>query len=44
MQTEDFVGFTFDGIHSSDLKLFRVNNGSGRYQMDTVPTFSDKTA
>lgn len=43
MQTEDFVGFTFDGIHSSDLKLFRVNDGSGRYQMNTVPTFSDKT-
>lgn len=43
MQTEDFVGFTFDGIHSSDLKLFRVNDGSDRYQMDTVPTFSDKT-
>lgn len=43
MQTEDFVGFTFDGIHSSDLKLFRVNDGGGRYQMSTVPTFTDKT-
>lgn len=40
---EDFVGFTFDGTHSSDLNLYRVNDGGNRYTWDMVPAFQDKT-
>lgn len=37
-----FIGLTFGGIHSSDLGLYRVSDGS-RYNEDLLPSFSDKT-
>lgn len=43
MQLIDFCGFQFNGVHSSDLKIVRVSNGS-RYNEDLVPAFQDKTA
>ena len=39
----DFLGFTFNGIHSSDLGIFRVSDGS-RYTENLFPTIQDKTA
>lgn len=38
----DFLGFTFDGIHSSELGVFRVSDGS-RYSENLLPTIQDKT-
>ena len=38
----DFCGFTFNGVHSSELNLIRVSDGS-RYNDITGPTFQDKT-
>lgn len=38
----DFLGFTFDGIHSSELGIMRVSDGS-RYSENLLPTFQDKT-
>lgn len=38
----DFLGFTFDGIHSSELGIFRVSDGS-RYTENLLPTIQDKT-
>ncbi len=43
MQLIDFCGFQFNGVHSSDLNIVRVSNGS-RYSEDLVPAFQDKTA
>lgn len=37
----DFIGFTFNNIHSSTLGITRVSNGS-RYEEDLLPTFQDK--
>jgi hypothetical protein len=34
----DFIGFTFDNIHSSELNLVRVSNGS-RYESNLLPSF-----
>ena len=39
----DFCGFTFNGIHTSELNILRVSNGS-RYNETLGPTFQDKTA
>lgn len=39
----DFIGFTFNGRHSSELGITRVSNGS-RYNDNLLPTFQDKTA
>lgn len=39
----DFLGFTFNGVHSSDLGIMRVSNGD-RYETNLSPTFSDRTA
>lgn len=39
----DFCGFTFNGIHTSELNIIRVSNGS-RYNETLSPTFQDKTA
>lgn len=39
----DYIGFTFNSIHSSDLNIIRVSNGS-RYEKNLLPTFQDKTA
>ena len=38
----DFIGFTFDNIHSSDFNLIRVSNGS-RYESNLLPSFQDST-
>lgn len=38
----DFLGFTFDGVHSSELGIFRVSDGS-RYSENLLPTIQDKT-
>ena len=38
----DFIGFTFNGIHSSELGLMRVSDGS-RYTEELLPNFQDKT-
>lgn len=43
MQLIDFCGFQFNGVHSSDLNILRVSNGS-RYDDDLVPAFQDHTA
>ena len=39
----DFCGFTFNGIHTSELNIIRVSNGS-RYNDALGPSFQDKTA
>ena len=39
----DYIGFTFCGVHSSELGLMRVSNGS-RYEQDLLPPLQDKTA
>ena len=36
----DYVGFTFNGIHSSQLNILSVSNGS-RYSMNLLPTIED---
>lgn len=38
----DFIGFTFDNKHSSELGIVRVSNGS-RYNETLLPEFSNKT-
>ena len=38
----DFTGFTFNGIHSSELGLTRVSDGN-RYNENLLPTIQDKT-
>ena len=38
----DFIGFTFDGIHSSELGIVRVSGGD-RYEESLVPSSSLKT-
>lgn len=43
MKLIDFCGFQFNGVHSSDLNILRVSNGS-RYDDDLVPAFQDRTA
>jgi len=40
--TQDFIGFWFDGKHSSEFKLMRVSNGS-RYDDTLTPAFKDNT-
>lgn len=37
----DFIGFTFNGVHSSTLGIMRVSNGS-RYSETLLPTYQDK--
>lgn len=39
----DFIGFTFNRRHSSELGITRVSDGS-RYNDNLLPTFQDKTA
>lgn len=36
----DYIGFTFNGVHSSDLGIMRVSNGS-RYSSNLLPALSD---
>lgn len=37
----DFIGFTFNGIHSSELGITRTSEGS-RYSEDLLPSIEDK--
>lgn len=39
----DYLGFTFDGIHSSKLGIVRTSDGN-KYNENLTPTFSDITA
>lgn len=39
----DFIGFTFNGVHSSELGIIRTSNGS-RFNANLLPVYSDKTA
>ena len=39
----DFVGFTFNGIHSEDFGLYHVSDGS-RYNDNLLPNIQDMTA
>lgn len=38
----DYLGFTYNGIHSSVLGIFRTSNGS-RFEENLLPTIQDKT-
>ncbi len=38
----DFIGFTFDGVHSSELGIVRVSGGD-RYEQSLLPSSSLKT-
>lgn len=38
----DFIGFSFNGVHSEELGLLRVTNGD-RYNMSLSPSFNDIT-
>ena len=38
----DYMGFTYNGVHSSDLGIVRVSNGS-RFDENLLPTMQDKT-
>lgn len=38
----DFIGFKYNGIHSSDLGIVRTSNGS-RFDENLLPTIQDKT-
>lgn len=38
----DFLGFTFNGVHSSELGITRISDGS-RYSENLIPTLQDKT-
>ena len=38
----DFIGFSFNGYHSSDLGIVRVSDGD-RYKEDILPDFDDGT-
>ena len=39
----DYIGFTYNGKHSSDLGIVRTSNGS-RFDESLLPTMQDKTA
>jgi predicted phage tail component-like protein len=39
---QDYVGFIFNNIHSSDLGIVRTSNGS-RFDENLLPTIQDKT-
>ena len=39
---QDYAGFTFNNIHSSDLGIVRTSDGS-RFNENLLPTFQDKT-
>lgn len=38
----DFIGFSFDGVHSSKLNILRVSDGD-RYNENILPEIEDKT-
>lgn len=39
----DYIGFSYNGVHSSDLGIVRTSNGS-RFEESLLPTIQDKTA
>ena len=39
----DYMGFTYNGVHSSELGIVRVSDGS-RFNENLLPTMQDKTA
>lgn len=39
----EFIGFSFDGVHSSELGIIRTSDGS-RYNYNLLPSFQDKTS
>jgi hypothetical protein len=41
-QKGDFIGFTFNDIHSSELGIVRVSSGN-RYEEQLTPQFKDKS-
>lgn len=42
IQYIDYAGFSFNGVHSSQLGIYRVSDGS-RYNENLLPTIQDKT-
>ena len=38
----DYIGFTYNGIHSSELGIVRISSGS-RFEENLLPTMQDKT-
>jgi phage-related protein len=38
----DYMGFTYNGVHSSDLGIVRTSDGS-RFNENLLPTMQDKT-
>ena len=42
MADTDYIGFTYNGVHSSELGIVRVSDGS-RYNEDLLPSSQDKT-
>ena len=38
----DYLGFTYNGVHSSELGIVRTSNGS-RFEENLLPTMQDKT-
>ena len=38
----DYIGFTFNGVHSSELGIVRTSDGS-RFNENLLPTIQDKT-
>ena len=38
----DFIGFTFNGVHSSDMGIIRTSDGS-RFNVNLLPASTDKT-
>lgn len=42
-QQGDYIGFSFGGVHSSELGIVRISDGS-RFEESLLPNFQDKTA
>ena len=42
-QQGDYIGFSFGGVHSSELGIVRISDGS-RFEEGLLPNFQDKTA
>lgn len=42
MSTKDYVGFTYNGVHSSEWGIVRTSDGS-RFNENLLPTMQDKT-
>ena len=42
-QQGDYIGFSFGGVHSSELGIVRISDGS-RFEEGLLTNFQDKTA